>query len=455
MMSLFDELKITDYVKLFSTIGDVYLFDNNTKIIKFCNDDENIESEYKSLLLLQAHGFNIPTIYKKEKNYIIMEYIVSDQIDQKHKTSLLKSELEKLHMIKHEMFGYDSSTFCGTIKVGNNHTKDWKTFFKNNRWLPLISKFKDDVEFYNTYCKMVKIYDVMDTFFNDIIIEPSLLHGDINPRNFIVKDEKVYFIDPTCYYGDLNYDHACYNIWKNIPASNNVEILYYIFILTLSYYHNKKWHIVKKINKYCDKLLLDSIKCYPSLINKIRTADAYDYIVIFQGCFNPVHKNHINLAQKSRQYIESKYGKKTLLVLAMAHDRRILKKDNNGIVLYHRQKMLELAIKTHDDVCIDITHLWLDEITDQYKMLYPMVKNVYICCGTDGLKYPLLYCHKDQEFLVINRKGYEPHKLCNKIHIIGDEDIEMSSTKIRKNLDSAKDLLDELVYEYLIKLRDM
>lgn len=451
MNVILDSLGITDHIKLFSTIGDVYRYDSGRKIIKIDNDSENIDAEHKSLLLLHSSGFNIPTIYEKSTNYIIMEFI--EETLPCDKTLLLKKELEKLHSIKHHSFGQNHSTFCGSIKVPNDYYNDWCTFFKNNRWIQLLNKLKDDVLFYNAYCNMLKIHDIMHLIFEKNVFEPVLLHGDINPRNFIVKDDKIYFIDPTCYYGDKKYDHACYNIWKGIKPVDAIDTIYYIFILALGYHGSRNPKTITKINNYCVDVLETFPKIYPSLIHNIETIDSYENIVIFQGCFNPVHKNHLNTANIGRKYAESleKYKGGTLLVLALAHDSRIDKKGSDGITLYHRKNMLILSTSSYVNTCIDFTHLWLDDITNQYRTLYPMVKNIFICCGTDGLKYPLQYCHKKQEFIVIKRNDYDFVLTNERIHYIDVETTTMSSTEIRKNVYLAKDFLDDCVYEYLLE----
>jgi fructosamine-3-kinase len=189
------------------------------------------------LQFLQEKGFNTPTLVDKGDNYIIMEYIIDNCDDSELRTTLLFKELNKLHSIRDKSFGFNKPIFCGKIKVPNDRVGKWSTLFKN-RWKTIIDYLlSKDVTFYNTYCYAMRVYDIMDELLDRYDVYPSLLHGDINPRNFLIRDNKVYFIDPVCFYGDREYDIACYDIWSNYNKkyiTSDKKTLYYAFILLLS-----------------------------------------------------------------------------------------------------------------------------------------------------------------------------------------------------------------------------
>lgn len=450
---LLASLNITDAKRIDKgLVNEVYLFDANTKIIKINEDRANLECEYKALHLLREKGFNIPSIIEKSEHYIIMEFIQQDTNDKPTRTKLLYDELSKLHSYTSDMFGSETS-YCGKINMPPGFNSDYTIWFRENRWKALLDRIlASDLSFYSNYCFAMRVYDIINLIFVDKQITPSLLHGDINPMNFIVNSDKVYFIDPVCHYGDPAYDLACYDIWAGTPKTDAVSLLYYSFILLVGYSLTKKQNTINRAKQYMVKLLEMYPKRYLSLLEPVNVSPNYDYIVIMQGCFNPVHLNHVQTPDIATQYIKNRYQTDNVLtVFALAPDERIFSKSRDGIVLYHRKEMLRLALQGRQNTMIDFTGLWVDNIIDHYKNLYPGCKEVYICCGMDGLDWSFKKFNSQQKFLVVQRNGYEKTIVDDRITYLYDETITtMSSSQLRKDAETYKANMHADVYNYFI-----
>ena len=437
-------------------INEVYSFDNKTKIIKINKNKSNLESEYKSLLYLKENGFNIPQIYQKTDTYMITEYINQDECPDIDNKKILFSELYKLHSITNNKFGFYYDTFSAIDQMSNEFSDRWDDFFKINRWKKLFDLIrKDNIDFEEDYNLGMAVFDIIPKVFEKYEVVPSLLHGDLNPNNFLIKDGKVYFIDCACFYGDKMYDLACFNLWKSDTDDNPINLLYYSFIMSSVY--RLTGTRLNKAKQFMKKLLLQFPICYPSLVMNISNYD-YEYIIVQGGSYNPVHNNHIKNMIIASKHISQE---KTLLVFALASDERVKAKCKNKIEqkskFYHRKHMLDMAIKKEKigDSCIDLTGLWGTDIIKHYRNLMTNVKKIYVCCGLDTIGYhfnDIFDC--DQTFLVINRNKYKAKINDDRIIYLDNESEKtMSSSMIRKKQSKdIKDFMNNDVYSYYIDL---
>lgn len=415
------------------------------KINPLKNAEDNISSEIKSLNYLKNNGFKVPEIISFGKNYIIMEHIEKNiQLDKPTKSILLIKELNKLHSIKNSSghFGSDFNTFSGTNLVSNEWNNNWKDFFAKNRWKSLFDDILEkDKTFKNNWILCMKIYDIMNLIF-DNKIEPTLLHGDMNPDNYIVdNDNNVNFIDPACFYGHDLYDICCLDCWNSKDNQTDpIKMLYYSYIYAISsQVGTKNKSYLKKSLKIMENILSIYINkaIFPTLliINKNYDFANYDCILIQGGSYNPVHLNHINNIIIAHNYLENFNFKKILIVFKMASDERIKNKCKNGILLEHRLQMLKLAVDNLDllkyNTCIDITLLWGDDIIRHYNNWNKNIP-IYICSGSDTINYNLEHFTllDKKYFIVIKRNGSDV--LIENIKFLENNDeIDMSSRFIR------------------------
>lgn len=159
-----------------------------------------------------THTMAIPKVYYvgdytergTSGSFIIMEYLnfsgrkASSQRD-------LGEALAKMHLstashpkAKEGYFGFDIDNTIGGTPQPNGWEKDWVTFFRTNR-LEHQLKLAND----SKLSKLGKVLcDNLEMFFPpDMVITPSILHGDLWSGNIASVDGKPSLFDPACYFG--------------------------------------------------------------------------------------------------------------------------------------------------------------------------------------------------------------------------------------------------------------
>lgn len=438
-------------------INDVYKFfdehEHQYKIIKSNNKNPLIIiAEHNSQCMLRDVGFNIPHVYFCNNNEFCMEYLEKDNV--KEQDIIITKELEKLHLVKSDQFGNSFDTFSGNDKVSNNYCANWSTFFNHTRWLPLFVSIRNKSN-ESDYCLALKVSDIMHKIFENTNIVPSLCHGDANPQNFIISSGKVYLIDSGCFFGDPNYDIACYDYWKGIVQEDPYFKLYYAYILAVSTKITPSESRFKKAKRFMEEILALYPPLYPSLIYNLNNYDRYKYVIIMCGSFNPIHLNHTKNMEIAREHCKLKHmctEQDILSVYCLAEDDRVIKKDLESYLLYHRKIMCKLALEvTSYNYCVDSTCMFGDRLIEHWKNLLHNNIVVYVCCGTDNIPHHVKRFNKDQMFLLNRRNKYKlTLDLTNypNIEMISGSEQTLSSTMIRES----KYLFDnELMLNYLDK----
>ncbi|XP_054262014.1 ketosamine-3-kinase-like isoform X2 [Macrosteles quadrilineatus] len=105
-------------------------------------------------------------------------------------------------------FGFHTPTCCGYIPQDNTWKEDWVLFFAQNRLdhqFRLLEKEKGDREANELWSRL---QIVLPTFFKDLEIKPSLLHGDLWGGNAAETKTNPVIFDPATFYGHHEYDLA-------------------------------------------------------------------------------------------------------------------------------------------------------------------------------------------------------------------------------------------------------
>lgn len=436
-------------------INKVYHMDE--KIIKMNDNKDIIKAEYNALQLLKEKNILCPEIYKISDNEIVMEYV--DDLPHTNRRELIVDALKKLHSNKNNQCGNTFDTFVGNMKVDNSFEKSWMTFF-SKRWLHMLKYINDkDDEFEEVYWLGVRVYDKISEILN-FDVEPSLLHGDANPNNFLINaNNEVVIIDPGCFYGDPKYDYACFTLWydnilDDVIKEDTVMLLYYSFILLSVYNLLGTKSRLKKAVKYMKMILEKYNLLYPSIICDIKID--YNVIIVQGGSYNPVHKNHVNNMIVANNYFKDN-NKNVKCIFSLASDRRVKQKCKNGISLKNRRLMLEKMLLQSElkNVSIDMSGLWGDDIIVHYRNLFCKGNTkIYICCGTDTIDYHFAYFKIQPElFLVVKRNKYKIVLNDEKIlYLDNSGEITMSSTKIREDVEKHKSFMNDDVYEMYINM---
>ncbi|KAI3940341.1 hypothetical protein MKW98_024748 [Papaver atlanticum] len=135
-------------------------------------------------------------------SFIIMEYIEfgSSRGDQ----SVLGKKLAEMHKAgkSNKGFGFDVDNTIGSTPQINTWTSDWVDFFAEHRLgyqLQLAREEHGDSVIYEKGQRLVKS---MGLLFDNVTIEPCLLHGDLWSGNISSdKNGEPVILDPACYYG--------------------------------------------------------------------------------------------------------------------------------------------------------------------------------------------------------------------------------------------------------------
>jgi nicotinate-nucleotide adenylyltransferase len=186
-------------------------------------------------------------------------------------------------------------------------------------------------------------------------------------------------------------------------------------------------------------------------------------IGIFGGSFDPIHKSHIQIVKFA---LETCNFKKVIFVIAYAPPH----KSKQYASISDRVAMLELATENLPKVEISLYEASKKEVVysyqtlDYFQNLYPK-DEIYMIIGSDSLlELPtwmnITYLVNRYKFFVVKRPGIDIKKdtqYLDRCVFAKNETENISSSKIRQMIkegsQEAKLLLDEKVYDYIIKWR--
>ncbi|PKI45388.1 hypothetical protein CRG98_034193 [Punica granatum] len=134
-------------------------------------------------------------------SYIIMEFI---EFGARADQSVLGRKLAEMHKAgkSEKGFGFDVDNTVGSTPQINTWSSDWVQFYGEHR---LGYQFKLALDQYGDrtiYERGQRLIKSMGALFENVVIEPCLLHGDLWSGNiFSAKNGEPVILDPACYYG--------------------------------------------------------------------------------------------------------------------------------------------------------------------------------------------------------------------------------------------------------------
>lgn len=159
-------------------------------------------------------------------NFIVMEYLNMYGLS-KHSSKLGKS-LAELHLnnikaleseknsenfvgskkLAIDKFGFHVTTACGYLPLDNNWSNDWVTFYTRQRLEQQVSRI---IKEYGNR-EIIELWSGLQlkipSFFKDLEIKPSLLHGDLWFGNVGETQHEPVIFDPGSFYGHHEFDLA-------------------------------------------------------------------------------------------------------------------------------------------------------------------------------------------------------------------------------------------------------
>ncbi|KAK9121286.1 hypothetical protein Syun_018903 [Stephania yunnanensis] len=139
-------------------------------------------------------------------SYIIMEFIeFAIFIHQSLCVqSVLGKKLGEMHKAGKSFkgFGFDVNNTIGSTPQINNWKSDWVEFFAEHRLGFQLKLAKEQFGDSTIYEKGERLMKNLGPLFENVAIEPCLLHGDLWSGNVSAdKDGEPVILDPACYYG--------------------------------------------------------------------------------------------------------------------------------------------------------------------------------------------------------------------------------------------------------------
>ncbi|HMQ08758.1 MAG TPA: fructosamine kinase family protein [Saprospiraceae bacterium] len=162
--------------------------------------------------LLQACPDSTPTVmglFSSENigALLVMDYLEPLPPTRNHYLNLASS-LAYIHRKSTDQFGFAKDNYIGSLPQSNAWHDRFVDFFIEERLLPQILRACDQGRLSVEYIHLVELNGYV---LNSIIPEesPSMVHGDLWKGNVIYsKLGKVYYIDPSVYFGHREVDIA-------------------------------------------------------------------------------------------------------------------------------------------------------------------------------------------------------------------------------------------------------
>ncbi|OMO78664.1 hypothetical protein CCACVL1_14215 [Corchorus capsularis] len=135
-------------------------------------------------------------------SYIIMEFIEFGA--SRSNQSVLGKKLAEMHKAgkSEKGFGFPVDNTVGSTPQINTWSSDWIQFYGEHRLGFQLKLARDQYGDSTIYQKGHRLIKNMAPLFEDIVIEPCLLHGDLWSGNITSdKDGEPVILDPACYYG--------------------------------------------------------------------------------------------------------------------------------------------------------------------------------------------------------------------------------------------------------------
>ena len=150
------------------------------------------------------------------KSYIVMEYL---ELDGSANQSELGEQLAAMHQLCEKQFGWSIDNTIGATPQINDWSESWLEFWRQHRL-----GFQLTLAAQNGYTGQLqslgeKLLIEMPVLFENRIIKPSMLHGDLWGGNAAgLADGTPVIFDPAFYYGDREADLAMTYVFGGFTA---------------------------------------------------------------------------------------------------------------------------------------------------------------------------------------------------------------------------------------------
>ncbi|GAB4861838.1 hypothetical protein Ancab_037094 [Ancistrocladus abbreviatus] len=156
-------------------------------------------------LMHETNTIHVPKPFKVGSlpgggSYIIMEFIEFGA--SRGNQSVLGRKLAEMHKAGKSTkgFGFDVDNTIGSTPQINTWTSDWVEFYAENRLGYQLKLARDRYGDSHIYEKGQRLAKNLKPLFEDVVVEPCLLHGDLWSGNVSSdKNGEPVILDPACY----------------------------------------------------------------------------------------------------------------------------------------------------------------------------------------------------------------------------------------------------------------
>ncbi|KNA13696.1 hypothetical protein SOVF_114300 [Spinacia oleracea] len=158
-------------------------------------------------LMFETNTIRVPKPYKvgslpRGGSYIIMEFVEFGAA--RSGQPALGKKLAEMHKAgkSDRGFGFEVDNTIGSTPQINTWTSDWIEFYGKHRLGYQLKLARDQFGDSSIYEKGQKLAKNLAPLFENVVIEPCLLHGDLWSGNVTYdKNGEPVILDPACYYG--------------------------------------------------------------------------------------------------------------------------------------------------------------------------------------------------------------------------------------------------------------
>ena len=136
-----------------------------------------------------------------------LEWITGERTEETD--ALLGEQLARMHQASGDQYGYDGTTYIGTLKQKNDKTNSWLEYYRDYRLAGQLKLGWERNTIYGNREK--KLTTLLERLHMWVPENPGvhLLHGDLWGGNWMVGEKgRPYLIDPSILYGDHEFELA-------------------------------------------------------------------------------------------------------------------------------------------------------------------------------------------------------------------------------------------------------
>jgi fructosamine-3-kinase len=175
---------------------------------------------YMLRYLREKSELPVPEVYHGSETLLLMDFVEGSSRfsagAERHAAELLAG----LHDITADAYGHERDTLIGSLDQPNPWTRDWATFFREQRLLYIANVAHEAGRLPGEDLRRI---EGLAGRMEDLIEEPNppaLIHGDVWSANVLARGDRITaFLDPALYYADPEIELSFINLFDSFGAA--------------------------------------------------------------------------------------------------------------------------------------------------------------------------------------------------------------------------------------------